>query len=141
MGLGSLQPLPTWDSALFSLSQHGTRLSSASPNMGLGSLAASPNVGLGSLSAPPILGLGYRAASPIMGLGFRAPSANMKATGIPRLTIHINEHSEPCGTVSKLRPTNLEEWRPFPLVRHPSKFECGHSLYTLEPDIRRFSSL
>ncbi|KAL2544430.1 hypothetical protein Fot_13663 [Forsythia ovata] len=32
---------------------------------------------------------------------------------------------------SKFRLANPEEWRPSPIVRHPSKFGCGHSLYTL----------
>ncbi|KAL2554676.1 Uncharacterized protein Fot_08295 [Forsythia ovata] len=38
--------------------------------------------------------------------------------------------------VSKLRPTDFEEWRSFSLVRYPDKFKCDHMLYTLEQDIR-----
>ncbi|KAL2457180.1 hypothetical protein Fot_56427 [Forsythia ovata] len=43
--------------------------------------------------------------------------------------------------VSKLRPTDPEEWRSSLLVRHPGKSRCGHSLYTLGSYIRRFSSM
>lgn len=37
--------------------------------------------------------------------------------------------------VFKLPLINPEEWLHFPLVRHPDKSRCGHSLYTVGLDI------
>ncbi|KAL2509028.1 Uncharacterized protein Fot_32675 [Forsythia ovata] len=71
----------------------------------------------------------------------KALTTNKAISSCPKFSLRSFVNIQGELQCSKLRLTNPEEWRPSPLVRHPGKFRCGHNLYTLGPDIRRFSSL